>query len=120
MTTTYTRPSNSSEDHVRFLCGDTGSTFVLSDEEITDILALEGSTGTALPYYAAATCLESIQVRLSSSGLGVSEKTVDELKTKFGVGAADSKALERKVESLREQGSKLFMPEPQLFRVVVP
>jgi hypothetical protein len=109
MAATYDSTLATNKDHVRFLIPDTNvNAAQLSDEEITAVLSLETATGQALPYFAAARCVDVLHAKWSAGGQGVVEKQVGKLRIKRGMAEDASEALARHAEQLRERGAWLL------------
>lgn len=119
MSATYDTTLATDRDHVRFLIGDTVVTNAkLSDEEIDAVLDLETATGEALPYFAAARCLEALRSRWLGAGAGVLEKSVGELTLRYGGDQSSAATLETAIKDLRKRGATLLAPSPKVFRAV--
>lgn len=119
MAATYDPTLPTDRDHVRFLIGDTNvSSAVLTDEEIAAVLGLETATGTALPFFAAARCLEAIRIRYATAGGGKLAKTVSKLSIQWGVDGSAAEALDHTINCLRERGAFLLSPRPRALRML--
>lgn len=119
MSASYSRPSASTRDFVRFLIRDIDvGNAMLEDEEIDDVIATETSTGAALKYFAAATCLETLHTAWMSKGKGVSSRKVSRLTVVYGTGAGINidAAIQERIKSLRIQGARLLSPSPYAIR----
>lgn len=119
MTATYEPAHPHDRDLVRFLVGDTStSNAAIQDEEIDALLAAEAVTGRGRAYLVAATVLSVLHTRWASSGKGIVEKWVDELRIRRGVADDSSRALELKIKELRATGAALAGTDPYVFKVL--
>jgi len=100
MTATYNSSLPSDKDWVRFVLGDRdGSSAVLQDEEINEILAEEANK-----YLAAAICGEAVL----ALGKDAVSKSVGNLSISFGSSSPES-AYRALVSRLRERGCQLLL-----------
>ena len=108
------------KDHVRHLINDIAAPFQFQDEEILSQLTQETASGTAKDYYAAASLLDTLMLKWLSKGRGVSEKEVDDLKLKFGLGerGTAAEAIMAQIIRLRSEGARRLQPAPYVFRVL--
>jgi len=119
MSATYDANLPLERDHVRLLTGDTNvDDAQLSDQEIEAVIAGEAASGAARKWYAAATCLEVILARWSSTSRGVSSKSVSGLSISWGVPGSSLQTLKERVSTLRIRGASIASPAPSQFRVI--
>lgn len=121
MSFTYAPESGSDLAFIRLLVDDTEEVGAeLSDEEIALIVARQTATGAALPYYAAAECLQALHTRWMSSGKGKVSKKVSKLTVVYGSGSginADAAIAER-IKELRRRGSFLLSSRPYALKAL--
>lgn len=116
MAATYTDTLPTNKDWVRFLISDTDvSSAFFTDEEITAVLAEETSSGTALKYYAAASCLSTLLARWQSAGKGIREKMVSRLRIRYGAEDSVHETLSARIKELRKEGAERAAPSPKFF-----
>ena len=114
MAATYSPSLPTAKDWVRFLIGDTDTTAsLLDDQEILAVIAEEENK-----YLAAASCLESLLVRWSSSGRGIVEKQASKLRIKRGVDQSSVAALEEAIARLRATGNRGVAAPSAVFRTL--
>ncbi len=125
MAATYDPPPASGwvtvpKDHVRHLLGDVASPFQFLDAEIVAQLIQETASGTAKDYYAAASLLDTLMLKWLGKGRGISEKEVDDLKLKFGLGerGTAAEAITAQIVRLRSEGARRLQPAPYVFRTL--
>lgn len=108
MSATYDPTLPSNKDFVRLLTGDTD---ILSpqfqDEEILGIITSESATGDALKFFAAASLLSTLVVKMTSSGEGVENIKLGSLTIALGVAQSGITALTSRIADLRARGSYL-------------
>jgi hypothetical protein len=110
MSATYDPTLPTDRDWVRFLISDTDvvANAQLQDEEIDAVVADETATGEALKYYAAARCLSVLFQRWTSSGHGVIEKQVLQLRIRRGMNESAVIALQGLICDFRKRGADLL------------
>lgn len=93
---------------------------MLSDEEITGVISAQTATGSALPYYAAAECLQTLHTRWMTAGKGKVSKKVSRLTVVYGSGAGINvdAAIALRISDLRKRGAFLLSPRPYALRVL--
>ncbi len=101
------------KDHVRLLIGDISNDSSIEKLKDADILALidvETATGKALPYFVAATAVETNQGQFIFEGKGIlRQKTGERNETDYGFARDTIEAVEKRVESFRRTGAELLM-----------
>jgi hypothetical protein len=108
---TYDERLATDRDWVRFLIGDRGPTFRISDDELDAVLA-----DSANKYFAAADALTSIRDSWTMSTNGIQSKSVDGLSISYG----SVEKVNERITWLRKKGADMLATRPKLFRVLVP
>lgn len=121
MSFTYDPAGGGNISLVRLLVDDTEEVGAeLTDEEIALIISVQTATGAALPYYAAAECLQALHTRWMSSGKGRVSKKVSKLTIVYGSGSginADA-AIAARIKDLRMRGSFLLSSRPYALKAL--
>lgn len=109
MTVSYDPTLPAALDRVRFLVGDTDTTkAMISDEEITAVLALYTTTNAeGKAHLAAADVLSAIWAELSTKGRGIVRKEVGRLGISYGSDSSAAEAIASRIAYLRERGAAL-------------
>lgn len=111
-----------SQNRVRFLIPDRGTTQQISDAEIDAVLAQHSSyASTVAEHLTAAKCLELIFTEYASRGQGVGRKKVSKLEIEYGSRDGNVEAaVQARIDNLRTEAARLSRSKPAFSTVREP
>ncbi len=122
---TYDHSQVSVDDQVKFHIRQTGTGIDataagrdISDQEIAAVVGRVALNGRAIPYMAAAECIDSIIAGHASSGSGIESKQISKLKVVYGGRSTKLESLLVLRDKLREKAAFYSRGKPRAMRFV--